>query len=91
MAIKILSVPQPDGAIQYLAFTADDAEDIRRNGPLIFYRPALASLVVYPDGQRIWDFTGKPRGRAAILEHLQDLEDADADREDDDSEEDDDS
>ena len=91
MAIKILSVPQLDGAIQYLAFTADDAEDIRRDGALIFYRPALASLVVYEDGQRIWDSPGKPRGRAAILEHLQDLDDADADREDDDSEEDDDS
>ena len=85
MAIKILSVPQRGGSIRYLAFTADDAEDIRRDGALIFYRPALASLVVYPDGQRIWDSPGKPRGRAAILEHLQDLEDA----EDDDSEDDD--
>ena len=85
MDIKILGVPQVDGAIRYLAFTADDAEDIRRNGSLIDARPALASLDVYPDGQRIWDFTGQPRGRSAIREHLQDLEDADADREDDDS------
>ena len=87
MAIKILSVPQLGGAIRYLAVTEDDAEDIRRDGALIDARAALASLVVYPDGQRIWTFTGQrnPRGRAAILEHLQDLESAAADREDDDS------
>jgi len=78
MDIKILSVPQRGGSIQYIAVTADDAEDIVCYGALIYARPALASLVVYPDGQRIWTFTGQrnPRGRAAILEHLQDLESA---------------
>ena len=66
--LRVLTIPQADGGVRYLAVSREDAAAVRRDRAMVDTVTVLACLDVARDGRAEWGATGVDTvdGRYAI-------------------------
>jgi len=69
--MKVITIPQADRGLRYVAISDDDAEAVRSDRSMLDHVRARACLDVEEDGTARWGGTGDdtPEGRAAIRDY----------------------